>query len=98
MLIVQIIVIISYSVPIIKKMIEIVENFLKKKKLLCYGGTAINNILPKHAQFYNKEYEVPDYDFYSYSALDHAKELFQSSRTVCVINIKNEAIMYAINF
>ena len=59
----------------IKKMIEIVENFLKKKKLLCYGGTAINNILPKHAQFYNKEYEVPDYDFYSYNALDHAKEL-----------------------
>ena len=59
----------------IKKMIEIVEDFLKKKKLLCYGGTAINNILPKHAQFYNKEYEVPDYDFYSYNALDHAKEL-----------------------
>ena len=59
----------------IKKMIEIVENFLKKKKLLCYGGTAINNILPKHAQFYNKEYEIPDYDFYSYNALDHAKEL-----------------------
>lgn len=59
----------------IKKMIEIVEDFLKKKKLLCYGGTAINNILPKHAQFYNKEYEVPDYDFYSYDALNHAKEL-----------------------
>lgn len=59
----------------IKKMIEIVENFLKKKKLLCYGGTAINNILPKHAQFYNKDYEIPDYDFYSFNALDHAKEL-----------------------
>lgn len=59
----------------IKRMIEIVEDFLKKKKCLCYGGTAINNILPKHAQFYNKEYEIPDYDFYSYNALDHAKEL-----------------------
>ena len=59
----------------IKKMIEIVENFLKTKKLLCYGGTAINNILPKHAQFYNKEYEIPDYDFYSDNALVHAKEL-----------------------
>lgn len=57
------------------KMIEIVEEFLKKKKLLCYGGTAINNILPKQAQFYNKDYEVPDYDFYSYDALSHAKEL-----------------------
>ena len=59
----------------IVKMIEIVEEFLKTKKLLCYGGTAINNILPKHAQFYNKEYEVPDYDFYSHDALKHAKEL-----------------------
>jgi hypothetical protein len=59
----------------IVKMIEIVEEFLKNKQLLCYGGTAINNILPKHAQFYNKEYEVPDYDFYSYDALTHAKEL-----------------------
>lgn len=59
----------------IKNMIEIVENFLKSKRLLCYGGTAINNILPKHAQFYNKDYEVPDYDFYSPNALDDAKEL-----------------------
>ncbi len=59
----------------IVKMIEIVEEFLKNKKLLCYGGTAINNILPKHAQFYNKEFEIPDYDFYSYDALTHAKEL-----------------------
>jgi hypothetical protein len=59
----------------IVKMIEIVEEFLKNKQLLCYGGTAINNILPKHAQFYNKEYEVPDYDFYSDDALNHAKEL-----------------------
>jgi len=57
------------------KMIEIVEEFLKNKKLLCYGGTAINNILPKHAQFYNKDFEIPDYDFYSYDALSHAKEL-----------------------
>lgn len=59
----------------IKKMIDIVEKFLKNNRLLCYGGTAINNILPKHAQFYNKDYEVPDYDFYSPNALDDAKEL-----------------------
>jgi hypothetical protein len=36
----------------ITQMIEIVENFLRKKGLICYGGTAINNILPKKAQFY----------------------------------------------
>ena len=49
----------------IKGMIKIVEEFLINKKLLCYGGTAINNIIPKQAQFYNREYEIPDYDFFS---------------------------------
>ena len=63
------------SSPEIKKMIEIVEDFLIKKKLICYGGTAINNILPKEAQFYDKNYEIPDYDFFSHNALDDTKEL-----------------------
>ena len=59
----------------IKKIISILENFLVRKDVICYGGTAINNILPKHAQFYNKDVEVPDYDFFSPNALDDAKEL-----------------------
>ena len=59
----------------IKKMIQIVEDFLVKKKLICYGGTAINNILPKHAQFYDKNYQIPDYDFFSHNAMEDAKEL-----------------------
>lgn len=61
--------------PEIKRIISIVENFLRKKKLICYGGTAINNILPKQDQFYNKDIEIPDYDFYSSDALQDAKEL-----------------------
>ena len=59
----------------IKKMIQIVEDFLVRKKLICYGGTAINNILPKSVQFYDKSYQIPDYDFFSSNALDDAKEL-----------------------
>jgi hypothetical protein len=59
----------------IKRIIGIVENFLRKKQLICYGGTAINNILPKQDQFYNKDVEIPDYDFYSSNALNDAKEL-----------------------
>lgn len=59
----------------IKKMIHIVETFIKNKKLICYGGTAINNILPKYDQFYDKDLEIPDYDFFSYNALEDAKEL-----------------------
>lgn len=59
----------------IKKIIRIVEDFIKQKNLICYGGTAINNILPKTEQFYNKEVEVPDYDFFTPNPLNDAKEL-----------------------
>ena len=61
--------------PEVKKMIEIVESFLRKKKCICYGGTAINNLLPEDDQFYNKNIELPDYDFFSPRALDDAIEL-----------------------
>jgi hypothetical protein len=59
----------------IKNIIQIVEDFIKRKNLICYGGTAINNILPSEDQFYNKEVEIPDYDFFTTNALEDAKEL-----------------------
>ena len=59
----------------VKEIIKILEDFLQARPLICYGGTAINNILPKSDQFYNRDVEIPDYDFYSKSALDIAKEL-----------------------
>jgi hypothetical protein len=61
--------------PETKKTIEIVEAFIKRKKLIIYGGTAVNNILPKKDRFYNYTYEIPDYDFFSKNALEDAKEL-----------------------
>ena len=63
------------SDPKMKDIIAIVERFIKKRELVCYGGTAINNILPEPAQFYDKKTEIPDYDFYSPNALEHAKDL-----------------------
>ena len=59
----------------IKEVIKVVENFINKKNLICYGGTAINNILPLEDQFYNKNVEIPDYDFFTPNALEDAKEL-----------------------
>ena len=59
----------------VKDMIAMVEDFLRKTKCICYGGTAINNILPEEAQFYNRDAEIPDYDFFSETPLAHAKEL-----------------------
>ena len=72
----------AVNLPIVKKIISIVENFLRKKQLVAYGGTAINSILPKEDQFYNKDVELPDYDFFSPNALHDAKEL-------CDIYVKN---------
>jgi hypothetical protein len=59
----------------ILNIIKILEDFMRRKKVVCYGGTAINNILPINDQFYDKDVEIPDYDFFSPMALKHAKEL-----------------------
>ena len=61
--------------PIMKNIIDVLEKFIHDKKLVCYGGTAINNILPKEDQFYNRNIEIPDYDFFSPNAMNDAKEL-----------------------
>jgi hypothetical protein len=45
--------------------IEVVETFLRKKHRLCYGGQAINAHLPAKYRFYDPEYMIPDYDFFS---------------------------------
>jgi hypothetical protein len=45
--------------------IDIIERFLRKKKRVCYGGTAINAILPKKLRFYDPERDLPDYDFFT---------------------------------
>ena len=61
--------------PQIKKIIEILESFLRKRRNICYGGTAINNILPLEDQFYDKSTELPDYDFFSANPVKDAIEL-----------------------
>ena len=64
----------TVNAPQIKEMIIIVENFLRIHKQICYGGTAINNILPLEDQFYDKSFELPDYDFFSKTPLKDAKK------------------------
>lgn len=61
--------------PNIRKMIGVVESFLRTHRVMCYGGTAINNLLPEEDQFYNPETDVPDYDFYSETPQMHATML-----------------------
>lgn len=45
--------------------LSIVGSFIKRKKRVCYGGTAMNAILPEHKQFYDSNTDLPDYDFYT---------------------------------
>ena len=65
----------AVNTPDIKKMIKIVEDFIKSKKLVCYGGISINALLPDKDKIYNNEIDLPDYDFFSPNALNDAKEL-----------------------
>lgn len=58
--------------PKIKTSLGVVEMFLKNHPVLCYGGTAINNLLPKKDRFYDPKVEVPDYDFFSKTPQAHA--------------------------
>ena len=55
--------------------VGVVESFLVARRLVCYGGTAINNILPRRAQFYDRDTEIPDYDFFSPDAMRDATDL-----------------------
>lgn len=54
--------------PEILRAIDIVEKFLRTKHRICYGGQAINAHLPKKYKFYDPQYNIPDYDFFTPSA------------------------------
>jgi len=45
--------------------IHVVETFLRKRHRICYGGQAINAYLPAAQKFYDPDYSIPDYDFFT---------------------------------
>lgn len=50
------------------KAIRIVEDFLRRTGRVCYGGQAINAHLPAKLRFYDEDYDVPDFDFFTPNA------------------------------
>jgi hypothetical protein len=58
--------------PAVRAALGVVHDFLKNHSVMCYGGTAINNLLPSEDRFYDPEYEIPDYDFFSKTPQEHA--------------------------
>jgi hypothetical protein len=61
--------------PVVKTALLIVEDFIKSNRVMCYGGTAINNLLPPEDRFYDPEKDIPDYDFFSESPQIHAARI-----------------------
>lgn len=61
--------------PGIRKVMKLVHEFIQHTRVMCYGGTAINNIIPKKDQFYDFSVDIPDYDFFSEIPQKHAVEL-----------------------
>lgn len=61
--------------PVVKTSLSVVEKFIKSNRVMCYGGTAINNLLPKEDRFYDPERDVPDYDFFSETPQIHGANL-----------------------
>lgn len=57
-----------------KSLFYAVKTFLVKKKRVLYGGTALNEILPKDKKFYPKE-QLPDYDVFTPTPKKDAIEL-----------------------
>jgi len=76
------------SNPITKQSLAIVHQFLKDHPVMCYGGTAINNLLPPEDRFYNPETTVPDYDFYSKTPQEHAMVLANKLSAAGVISVE----------
>ena len=63
------------SDPVVVRALDIVHKFIQSNRVMCYGGTAINNLLPKEDQFYDPERDIPDYDFFSSTPQIHAMEI-----------------------
>ena len=61
--------------PELRQAMKIVEDFLRIKKRVCYGGTAINAQLPNDKKIYDFTKELPDYDFYTPTPSKDAEEL-----------------------
>lgn len=66
--------------PELRRALGIVEDFLRRRKRVCYGGMAINAHLPQKAKFYDFKKVLPDYDFFTPEPEEDVKELLLDFR------------------
>jgi hypothetical protein len=65
----------SYFDPAIVGSIQEVHEFIKRKRRIVYGGTALNAILSPENQFYDPLTDLPDWDFFTPTPIQDAIEL-----------------------
>ena len=80
--------------PAILEALSVVEAFLIRKGRVCYGGTAMNAILPDSKKFYNKDYDLPDYDFFSPAIDDDIAELVDDLKTAGFADVYHKVGMH----
>jgi hypothetical protein len=68
----------NYTKP---ELFNIINDYISKNKLICYGGMAINNIIPESSERFYDEIDIPDYDCFTPNAIKDAKILSQLLRT-----------------
>jgi len=78
----------SAADPLVKASLAVVFKFLQNHRVMCYGGTAINNLLPAKDQFYKPETDIPDYDFFSKSPQEDAMMVANQLREIGIKNIE----------
>lgn len=72
--------------------LDLIETFLRKKKRVCYGGTAINAILPEKLQFYDEQKDLPDYDFFSPDPQEDIAELVLELKKAGFTDVSSELV------
>lgn len=68
----------NYTKP---ELFNIINDYISRNQLICYGGMAINNIIPEKSERFYDEIDIPDYDCFSKNAIRDAKSLSQIIRT-----------------
>jgi hypothetical protein len=69
----------SHNIELLQAL-NIVKQFIIRKKRVCYGGTAMNALLPKKDKFYDPNFDLPDYDFLTPDINQDVKDLVSDLR------------------
>jgi hypothetical protein len=69
--------------------LDIVKHFIQQKQRVCYGGTAMNALLPKKDKFYDPDYDLPDYDFLTPDAESDVKDLVNALKNAGFNDVYN---------